>query len=1199
MVHIKRVELTNFKSFGGTTSIPLLPGFTVVSGPNGSGKSNILDALLFALGLSSSKGLRAERLPDLVNNSQRRKTTVETRVTVTFDLSDLTFAELEEEPTELEGEGETGERGLVAEGEWSVTRKLRVTKQGTYTSTYYINGEPCTQTELHEQLNRLRIYPEGYNVVLQGDVTGIITMKPRERREIIDELAGVAQFDRKIVLAREKLDTVKEREERSRIVEQELISQRDRLAKDRAQAMKYQQLKAELQEKSLWWAVLNYQTLQQQLWRYREQIEAGDRSHSELTEQFQLQQSQIKQATTTLEALNALVKAMGEEELLQLQSTLATQEAELASQQQRRRELETAAQKASEQLGQTQAAIEEHSQTLANLQAQKKTETELEQQRESDRHVAETSLNQTRREADQIANQAESWMVQQTDLHRQIEALQKSLNPQKTEQARLRERAEQLARQTQEREQALESLQGELTTHQQTLQRSTSGVSEATAQVESLSRIVTAVEEDLSVQQDTLNRLLEEQRERQRKLDRLEAEQQARAEAAGTYATMAIQKAGLTGVCGLVCQLGRVEPQYQLALDIAAGGRLGHIVVEDDTVAAEAIALLKRQKAGRATFLPLNKIRPSSERMETYTRLSLDGLVDLAVNLIEYDRRYHHIFVYVFGTTLVFKSLNQARRYLGQYRMVTLDGELLESSGAMTGGSSTSRSSLHFGSADNQLRAATGAIASLKERLAEIERILTRCHQAITEGTQTVKQRSAELIEAKQNLREATQQVAQVQSQIVAITTTIEQTRSQLNTAQQELSTARERLAALDSTIPAAEQQLQSDRETLAQLERTNSHTEWQQIQVRLRQQEAHLQAQETALREVQQRLGYIETTTAALGEKLAADHLRAADFQQQQQSLNQQITDTQNRITTINSQISQTRAAISQVEQRLGTAKQERDRAEAQLREMQTAQSQLEWQIQKLEETQQGRREQLNIKQQQLETQKAELPDPLPTIPEKLDLATLQREIKSLTKRMEDLEPVNMLALEEYEHTTTRLEELSQKLATLHGERTELLLRIENFTTLRRRAFQEAFDAVNQNFQTIFAELSEGDGYLQIDDPEDPFNSGLNLVAHPKGKPVQRLTSMSGGEKSLTALSFIFALQRYRPSPFYAFDEVDMFLDGANVERLAKMIKGQAEQAQFIVVSLRRPMMEASQRTIGVTQARGAYTQVLGIKLS
>ncbi|MEQ8960537.1 MAG: AAA family ATPase, partial [Coleofasciculus sp. C2-GNP5-27] len=244
MVHVKRLELTNFKSFGGTTQIPMLPGFTVVSGPNGSGKSNILDALLFCLGLSSSKGMRAERLPDLVNHNKERRSTVEARVTVTFDLSDvpdrLVAQEeaIEESEADEEAETEARQESTAVEEtqdsevaasedkksnsqsptppstEWSVTRRLRVTKQNTYTSTYYINGESCTLTQLHEQLNRLRIYPEGYNVVLQGDVTSIISMNSRERREIIDELAGVAAFDRKITQTKDTLNEVKEREDR-------------------------------------------------------------------------------------------------------------------------------------------------------------------------------------------------------------------------------------------------------------------------------------------------------------------------------------------------------------------------------------------------------------------------------------------------------------------------------------------------------------------------------------------------------------------------------------------------------------------------------------------------------------------------------------------------------------------------------------------------------------------------------------------------------------------------------------------------------------------------------------------------------------------------------------------------------------------------------------------------------------------------
>ena len=290
--------------------------------------------------------------------------------------------------------------------------------------------------------------------------------------------------------------------------------------------------------------------------------------------------------------------------------------------------------------------------------------------------------------------------------------------------------------------------------------------------------------------------------------------------------------------------------------------------------------------------------------------------------------------------------------------------------------------------------------------------------------------------------------------------------------------------------------------------------------------------------------------------------------------------------------------ANLRKLEENLGEEKKNRDTAETELRSLLLRQQQLQWEIEKLQETQQKRREDLTALQNQLRDLGAELPSPLPEVPNKVDLEDLQKELRSLGKRLQAMEPVNMLALEEYDKVQSRLQELTEKLETLEGERTELLLRIENFTTLRQKAFKEAFDAVNENFQSIFAILSDGDGYLQLDNPEDPFNSGLNLVAHPKGKPVQRLASMSGGEKSLTALSFIFSLQRYRPSPFYAFDEVDMFLDGSNVERLARMIKQQAEQAQFIVVSLRRPMIESAQRTIGVTQARGAYTQVLGIKL-
>ena len=1221
MVYIKRVELSNFKSFGGTTKIPLLPGFTVVSGPNGSGKSNILDALLFALGLASSRGMRAERLPDLVNHDQsnRGRSTVEASVTVTFNLEDEQEPEvssnghlttnngngnhnangdktedshLTPQPPSLVGKGERA----VPSQEWTVTRKLRVTRQGTYTSTYYINGSSCTQTELHEQLSQLRVYPEGYNVVLQGDVTSIISMNPRERREIIDELAGVATYDRKISQAKETLNEVKEREERCQIVEKELVTQRDRLSHDRLSAEKYQKLRTEYQQKQQWEIVLVWKSLQQQQEKLVEQIQSGDRTRSELTTQLASLNLDIQRVTEELDRLNAQVKTLGEEELLSLQSTLATQEAERRQLQNRQRELKNAYENAINAIAQKQVEIQQHQRDSEQLkQEQQRIETQLIASLQQQRDEAQQALDRSRIEASAIADASEAWVQQQAALNRQIEALLQTLEPQRTEQAQLKERSSQLERQIHEQTLLIQTVEPELAEKQTGLTELETQLSTGVNSIQSISQSLAAAEAELQIQQQTQNRLLQEQREKQRQLDKLEAQSQALQETQGTYATKVILQSELGGVCGLIAQLGKVEPRYQLALEIAAGARLGHLVVEDDSVAAAGIELLKQKRAGRATFLPLNKIQ-SGRFSPTSSLQYANGYIDYAINLIECDRRYRDVFAYVFGSTVVFADIDTARRNLGQQRIVTLAGELLEASGAMTGGSISQGSGLHFGTSEVETRDLPSV--QLRDRLQEIERILARCTELINTLAVKVKHLSQELAEARAGLRENQLYKEQLHKEIRNLTQQLEQARSQLSQNTQQVTTAQSRLQILDRDLPLGEAQLQQLKQALTELEQSQTNSQWQQIQATIRTQEQQLQQRIEALRNAQQQLKDLENQTQRLQEKIQECQQRSQEYQQQELENKQRQAEVNTHLTEINEHLEQIRADLIQIESRMQTQRQERDRVDVKLRDLHRQQQQLEWQQQKLQETQFSRREELTNLQSQIQIQAPELPSPLPEVPEKVDLEQLQKELRSLTKRMEAMEPVNMLALEEYERTNARLEELSQKLLTLEGERTELLLRIENFTTLRQRAFQEAFDAVNQNFQSIFATLSEGDGYLQLDDPEEPFNSGLNLVAHPKGKPVQRLASMSGGEKSLTALSFIFALQRYRPSPFYAFDEVDMFLDGANVERLARMIEQQAEQAQFIVVSLRRPMIESAERTIGVTQARGAYTQVLGMKL-
>ena len=1181
-MYVKRLELSYFKSFGSTTSIPLLPGFTVVSGPNGSGKSNLLDAMLFALGLSGSKGMRAERLPDLVNQAQLKRghSIIETRVTVTFDLGDTYIPD-----------DQLSEEDRLAR-EWQVTRKLRVTKQGTYTSTYAINGEVCTLTQLHDELNRQRVYPEGYNIVLQGDVTSIISMNARQRREIIDELAGVASFDRKINQARDKLDSVKEQEDRFRIVEQELQEQCERLDRDRVKAQKYQALRTEFQEKSTWEKVLTYRHIEEQIVQLQQQTATEQARKSDLEQQLQAIAADIQQKTIALDQLNLQVKALGEDEQLAVQGAIATQEAELRQLQRQEAEVHSSQQQALLRLDQVQQQQQQAQATLTTLAQQQHTlETQTLQTLTAQRDQAQADLDGIRNQSQAIATAAESWIQEQSQLRQQVEACLATLDPQRSELAQLRERVEQLGRQQETQQGEAETLAQDKADLQQQLQLAQAELQQQQVQVQAAAIQLAEADQTLTTTRETQTRLLREQQEKQRQLDKLEATEQAQQEAQGTLATRLLMKANLTGICGLVANLGRVEPDYQLALETAAGGRMGHLVVEDDGVAAAGIELLKRERGGRATFLPLNKLRSPLN----LPPLNVAGALDYALYLIDFDPKYEAVFAYVLGNTVVFESLDAARRHLGRYRMVTLDGELLEPTGAMTGGSRGNQRTLHFGNAE---AGESAEVLSLRQRLSEIERLLNRIDQQLGQQQQAQADATQRLTLLRQQHRDRQFQVEQLHRDLQGVTQRHDPLLHQMTSSEQELAIARNRLLTLETELPSQEAALAELRAALAELEQSQTHGEWKQIQAQIQAQEGVLREREAALTAAQRQAQELTLQQQRCQEKIAQADGELVQIQQSQSTFAQQTVAIQAQQQQVQAQIAALKIELQQLDARIGEAKATRDRAEQALRGQTTAQQELNWTLEKLHEAQQQRQEQRNYLKLQLQEQAQELPQPQPEVPADLTLDTLRDALRSLQRRIEAMEPVNMLAIEEYERTQARLSDLMAKLSTLEEERTELLLRIENFTTLRQNAFREAFDAVNENFKSTFADLSDGDGYLELEDPEDPFRAGLNLVAHPKGKQVQRLASMSGGEKSLTALSFIFALQRYRPSPFYAFDEVDSFLDGINVERLAKTIRQQADRAQFIVVSHRRPMIEAADRTIGVTQARGTHTQVIGIKL-
>ena len=1179
-------------------TIPLEEGFTVVTGPNGSGKSNILDGVLFCLGLATSRGMRADRLPDLVNSGMLKAgKAAETTVSVRFDLSDWT-PDAAEEGLEAPAEGPWIQPG---QKEWTVTRKLRVMPGGSYSSSYSADGVTCNLQQLQTQLRRLRIDPEGSNVVMQGDVTRIVSMSNRDRRGLIDELAGVALFDTRIEQTRRKLDDVQERQERCRIIEQELLASRQRLEKDCAKARQYQELRERLQLGRRQELVLAYEAAQQALKDLATRQQALEAQEQRDAAAITSGREQLNKAVAELELLQEQVKALGEDQLLAVQ-------AELAGLDTSSRELERQASLHQEEGQKLQAQRHDLATRRQQWQLQSR---ELERDPHQDAlsaadnncKAAEAAVEMSRRRLADVAGRSGAWVEEQKRRSGRRQELQSSVAPlleeQQQLQERLRQERERLEELTQEQQQDGadgDAVQQQLATLEETWQTLLQAIADGKQELQQTA-------ESLAIQQRTRSRLEQEQTRLEREIARLESRRDALQESRGTGALRLLLEAGLDGIHGPVAQLGEVDDRHRLALEVAAGARLGQVVVDDDRIAARAIELLKSRRAGRLTFLPLNKIRApggggSSAAFARGARPGGDsgaGLIGRAVELVRFEPVYDQVFAYVFGDTLVFSDLASARQQLGRSRAVTLDGELLEKSGAMTGGSFSQRSSsLSFGRSSDQDEA-----EPLRRRLLELGESLVACRREESKLAQLIEQQKPQLRELEK------QQAALIAERNAArrnhgpLLERSRQRAERLSKLQQDQTEQQQRLEAISAALTPLTAELQALDEAERNSGNNDDAAAWAQLQT---EQEAADQRLEAARSERDQLLNARRERQLAI-ERMGDQEKALADEEARLQEAVKALASAHGAWRQQQSDLQDKRKQLEQqqsdLQERFGSQRRARDAAEAEVGRQRQALQQAEWNLERLKEDREGLIEEQRSGAVRLQEMEQALPDPRPEIPEALRLAgleALQSDLQAIQQRMEALEPVNMLALEELEALEERLNELNERLEVLNSEREELLLRIETVATLRQDAFMEAFTAVDGHFREIFASLSDGDGHLQLENPEEPLEGGLTLVAHPKGKTVRRLASMSGGEKSLTALSFLFALQRFRPSPFYALDEVDSFLDGVNVERLAALIARQAEAAQFMVVSHRRPMIGAAQRTIGVTQARGAHTQVVGL---
>ncbi len=1161
-MYIKQLEIDNFKSFANKSEIPLLEGFTTISGPNGSGKSNIIDSVLFALGLANASELRAENLSHFISTYTKRN---EAFVKVTFG-------------------------GMKDGQDLSIARKIRKSSQG-YASTYYINDSVTTLTNVHAELEKYNVTPNSYNVMMQGDVMGITNCSPKNRRKIIDEIAGVADFDRRIEQATNELTTVEQRVERSQVILDEVDKRLEQLKEEREVALKYQKLREEK-------TGLEGQISKVRFFDLKKNIEKAHENILEFTKKKKEEEVKSKDLDERLtlikskfQEVSEVIKEKGEAHQLELKKQLEGIKGEVDRKNNAHNYADKQIMDGLRRIENARNGIESHKQKIAdfNLKIQMK---------EDEIKIIEGNIAEKNAELKKILEDmtglnatADQHITKRNELRKTYESLQDKDNelirkklPLENDLKTLQAALEKTKKEIEE----LESLKANFTSNydlKKTL------VEQLQKEMEDFKLIQQNILHDLDTTKNEIDDVNHDIQMAIRKISTMEATKQV-AQSSFNSAIDTVMNANLKGVHAPLVKLGTVDKEYSTAMEVAFGGRMTHIVVDDEHVASVAIELLKSSGAGRATFIPLNKIVKAPSRLN----LPKDrGVIDFAINLVDFDDKYINAFYYAVGETLVVEDMECAKKLIGKYRMVTLQGEIFEKSGSMTGGSQR-RTGLSFSQNDDN------ELENFKNKLKELENkasALNRKRQDLENKREDIRQKYSdsmnECANAKRELENMTRDydnseklLAEKNQFVIDSEPKIEACNKQLDKLEEQTVEVYDRMAEVQSQIEEVEKLINEQ-----DLKDLKAKTEG--VEAEIKRLDQKLMNAKNERKDFDREIAFQENMILTNNEDIERTEANNKKLEADKERFTSEIEELNKKAETLEEQ-------IKEIETKLGKLLEERDAIQADLNEIDKQKKDSLYEIEKIAEQIESFRARRRELEPQFDSARAELVNAGIEIdklePVEISIEEITSQIQRLEKRMQDLGDVNMRAIAAYEEVQTRQQELKTQIETLSKERKEILDRMSGYEQSKKEAFMKTFNNINENFKQVFHQLSEGEGELKLENPDDPLSGGMTIEAQPRDKKLQRLESMSGGEKSLTALAFVFAIQRYMPSPFYAFDEVDASLDTMNVERIAQMVQNQSKNTQFIVVSHRKPMIESANRTIGVTQKEKGITRVTGVKL-
>jgi len=1185
-LYLKRLELQGFKSFAEKIRLDFNNGITAVVGPNGSGKSNIADAIRWVLGEQSIKTLRGSKMEDVIfAGTEHRKPLGFAEVTIVLDNSDSTL------PIDYD--------------EVAITR--RVYRSGE--SEYLINKTNCRLKDITELLLDTGIGKDGYSVIGQGRIDEILSTRSEDRRQIFEEASGIMKYKVRKQEAEKKLELTRQNLERINDIITELEAQLDPLREQSEKARRFLDLREELK-------VLEVNVYLDSMKKSRERLETLEQQLKTVQDQMNDENKKLEEITLSNREKTDLLKSLDEK---------------LEAAKQMYYETESNLERCNSEISLSKEKIANLIQNIERLDTEKAELNEKIEALENEEANKQNRLKYLEKQLEDYSSKLAAYEKQMEELlktldeeERKIELLKSEImdkmdiySDKKLQISNLRTHIENM----QKRQRSIDSEVYQNIVEKDREKMKKEELAESIRKADMLIKEHREKISALSVERGETDRMLSELRTKQSKINsdiqfkssrvRTLREMEQRLEGYNRSVREVLQACHASpqfgkGIHGALAQLIEVDRKYETAIEISLGGALQNIVTQTEEDAKKAIEFLKKNKLGRATFLPISSVEGKGFDTQTLGRIKqCEGFCGIASDLVRHDPQYTGIIRSLLGKVVVIDDLDNgikmARKFGYSFRIVTLEGDLLNTGGAMSGGSIENRGTgiltrnREIGELDEELK-------TLKQQETEVSndiRLLTEDISRIDAEIALIEKeiKDNELIKIRDESH-----LAQTDENIGKLSARIEMLRQEKEQLERQIKETEDELVKYELELLQTEQEINEAKKTVSEFQ--EKHKEGQAVRDALHQDITDFKISVNSILE------------SIAGVKENADRLRT-EKENMERSIGKKESEQdrfRNEIRKLEEQIEGLNARIKKhIEEKSGKTfeidrlTEERKILEEDIYDIVNKINDINKTILLLQE-EYSRTE---VKKTRLEAEMEALQDKIwneyeltysTALELKKDIGShsaAQKRISELKNMIKDLGPINVGSIDEYIKTKERYEFMNSQRNDMEQAREKLLRVISEMTSIMKKQFLEQFELINKNFNDVFRELfNGGKAGLTLVDRENVLESGIEIEAQPPGKKLQNMMLLSGGERAFTAIALLFAILRLKPTPFCVLDEIEAALDEANVFRFVEYLKNYSCNTQFIVVTHRKGTMEGSDVLYGVTMEEHGVSKVVSMKM-